>query len=210
LSKTTRKELPAFILASASPRRKELLSYFGFPFIVRPSRANESVNDSLTPCKKVQMLALCKARAAAKGSPESIILGADTLVVHGDDILGKPENINHARSMIQSLSGSTHQVLTGVALLKTDEEGIVRQDEIFCESTRVTFAEIDDQLLEDYLAAGNPLDKAGGYGIQDKWGAIFTRSIAGDFYNVMGLPVHALYQRLRRFAPEMTRMVNCE
>jgi septum formation protein len=210
LSKTTRKELPAFILASASPRRKEILHYFDFPFIVRPSRASESITNSLTPCKKVQKLARRKAQTVAEESPEAIILGADTLVIHGSEVFGKPKNINHARLMIQSLSSSTHQVLTGVALLKTDEEGIIIQENIFCESTRVAFGRIDEKLLERYLAVGNPLDKAGGYGIQDKWGAIFIRYIEGDFYNVMGLPVHALYQRLRRFAPEMAGRMNCE
>jgi septum formation protein len=203
LSKKTRKERPAFVLASASPRRNELLQYFGFPFIVRPSFASESITNSLTPGENVQKLARRKAASVARIYPNSIVLGADTIVAHQNDIFGKPKDIGEARSMIQSLSGSTHQVITGIALLETDEEGTVNQKDVFCESTCVTFGMIDDQLLESYLAEENPIDKAGGYGIQDKWGAIFTKRIEGDFYNVMGLPVHTLYHRLKSFAPEV-------
>lgn len=199
--KTTRKEVPAFILASASPRRMELLQYLNFPFAVRASHEDEDITNSLTPPEIVQTLARRKAKAVAINNPQSIILGADTIVVHQDNILGKPQDIEQARSMIRSLSNSTHRVLTGIAMLKTDKKGIIQQEDIFHESTRVTFGPIDGRLLESYLAEGNPLDKAGGYGIQDAWGALFTKHIEGDFYNVMGLPVHTLYKQLKQFAP---------
>lgn len=208
MNKTASEELPDFILASASPRRKELLQYLGFPFVVRPSHANEDISGSLTPCNMVQTLARRKTIAVAENSSKSIILGADTLVVHHGNILGKPENLKQARTMIRALRNSTHRVISGVALVKTDVRGTIQQKDSFCESTRVTFGNIDDRLLKRYLAEGTPLDKAGGYGIQDAWGALFTKRIEGDFYNVMGLPVHALYKHLKQFFPKILNKQN--
>lgn len=201
MSKRSSYKSTAFILASASPRRKELMHHLNAPFIVRPSSVNENIEESLPPLKYVQTLATRKATAVSKDSPNSIILGADTVVVHQGDIIGKPENTEQARLMIQALRNSTHRVLTGISLNQTDKVAKITNSKTFCESTRVTFGDIRDELIENYVTHGHPLDKAGGYGIQDRWGAIFTKRIEGDFYNVMGLPVHELYRQLRDFAP---------
>lgn len=203
MSKNSSFNSAAFILASSSPRRKELLQYFGFPFSVRPPSASEEITNPLSPAEYVQTLARRKATAISQKSPGSIVLGADTVVAHQGNIIGKPENTGRARSVIRSLSNSTHRVMTGVSLIRTDKNGEIADSKTFCESTDVTFGVIENELIDDYLKNGHPLDKAGGYGIQDKWGAIFTKQIEGDFYNVMGLPVHELYQQLKDFDPEL-------
>lgn len=104
------------------------------------------------------------------------------------------------------MSNNTHQVITGVALLKTDNNANILSKKRFCEKTTVTFTELSPSMIRNYMATGNPMDKAGAYGIQDDWGAIFTKRIEGDFYNVMGLPLHTLFQQLKDFAPNILQL----
>src|SRR5699024_11260218 len=133
---------------------------------------------------------------------ESYILGADTVVAMNDEIIGKPNSSRQATHILQKLSDKTHEVFTGVALLKTDEKNRIIQKEHFFERTSVTFGRLSPALIHAYLKMGKPMDKAGAYGIQDRWGAIFVQKIEGDFYNVVGLPLHSLFHCLIAFAPE--------
>src|SRR5699024_10139204 len=194
---------PALILASASPRRKQLLGVLGISFSGQKSNIEESFNDNDRPADIVQVLARKKAVAVAQGRPQKIIIGADTMVFHRNNLLGKPQNAKQAIKMLQRLQNSMHQVITGITLLKTDANGTIQQQRSFYESTNVWFGTITQKEIEKYVATGSPFDRAGGYGIQDDWGAVFVKKIEGDYYNIVGLPVHALYKHLKAFAPKI-------
>ncbi len=174
------------ILASASPRRRELLTRAGYVFDVEPAEIDETPHAQETPGAYVQRLAEEKAQAVlakhAGFHGKLIVLGADTTVVCGGEILAKPESAADARRMLRLLSGRTHQVLTGVAA--ATREGMVSA----VESTEVVFAEIPEAELERYCATAEPLDKAGAYGIQG-YAARWIPRIEGDYFNVMGLPI---------------------
>jgi len=191
-----------FILASGSPRRRRLLQFLGIEFIVRPASIDENIGHQIQPEKVARKLAFRKAEAQAGDYKNAIILGADTIVVHKNKILEKPSDEADAEAMLNELSDSTHKVITGVSLLRTAENGITDKL-IFVEVTRVTFGKLDTSLIQQYIAGGSPLDKAGAYGIQDPEGAIFVKRIQGDYYNVVGLPLHALHKRLKKFAPNL-------
>ena len=178
------------ILASASPRRRELLELAGFTFGVAAAEIDEAVRTGESPLDYVARLAQEKARAVWARHPGSVVLGADTTVVLGGAILGKPQDREEARAMLQSLSGQTHEVLTGVAVVA---EGAER---VHVETTRVEFAEIGAEELEAYLDSGDALDKAGAYGIQG-FAARWIPRIEGDYFNVVGLPVAATVRLLR-------------
>jgi septum formation protein len=177
------------ILASGSPRRRELLARITPDFVVRPTGCDETLAEN-DPARRVLELSRRKALAAAPG-PDDIVLAADTIVALDGDILEKPADADDARRMLRALSGRTHAVYTGVALRKNDRL------ENFCCRTAVTFWELDDALIDEYVRSGEPLDKAGAYGIQGK-GALLVKGIDGDFFNVMGLPVAAVYRALAR------------
>lgn len=183
-----------FLLASASPRRQQLLERIGFTFEVIPSDVEERVPHGKAPSYVVQHLAELKAETVAGPRPEALTLGADTVVVLEEEILGKPADEEEARLMLRRLSGRTHTVLTGLALLHPASG---RRMTAY-ESTRVTFAELEDAEIEAYVRTGSPLDKAGAYGIQDDRGALYVTRIDGDYYNVVGLPLHRLYTLLRK------------
>ncbi len=183
------------ILASASPRRRQLLHLLGMDFSVRPADIDEIMDFSLPPEAAVAKLSARKAAAALR-APGEVILAADTVVVLDRKVLGKPQSRNEAREMLRALSGGEHLVMTGVTV--TSDRGTETGTEI----TAVQFRELEDWEIEDYLATGEPMDKAGAYGIQGG-GAVFVTGIAGDFYNVMGLPVCRVYGMLRRLAPEL-------
>ena len=174
------------ILASASPRRRELLTQAGYVFDVEPAEIDETPRAQELPGAYVQRLAEEKAEAVlakhAAFHGKLIVLGADTTVVCGGEILAKPESAADARRMLRLLSGRTHQVLTGVAA--ATREGVVSA----VESTEVVFAEIPEAELERYCATAEPLDKAGAYGIQG-YAARWIPRIEGDYFNVMGLPI---------------------
>ena len=171
-----------YILASGSPRRKELLSLIIPEYEVLVSGCEEFVPEG-TPAEKVPaILAEQKALAVAKLRPEDTVIGSDTVVVLGGEIFGKPKDETHAHSMLRSLSDKKHFVYTGVAVA---EKGSVRS---FVQKTEVEFYELSDETIEKYIATGEPMDKAGAYGIQGK-GSVLVKGITGDYFNVMGLPV---------------------
>lgn len=181
------------VLASRSPRRRELLTRLGLAFEVAPAPDDERWPEGLEAAEAVEALAEQKASAVAPAHPEALTLGADTVVVLGGDVLGKPASPADARRMLRHLSGATHTVYTGLALLHPAS----RRRVISHEATRVTFAALSDDEIARYVATGSPLDKAGAYGIQDDHGALFVAGVEGDFYNVVGLPLHRLYRALR-------------
>lgn len=196
--------MPRLILASKSPRRKKLLEMLGLQFDIHPANIRERLVSTLRPADLVQELSLRKAIKISDSKPEDcIILAADTIVVLQDKILGQPTDKQEAKQMLHNLSENTHEVLTGVTLLKTDQNGKRINKKQFYERTKVTFGTLTDQDIDMYVNSGNPLDKAGAYGIQDDWGAVFVSRITGDYYNVVGLPVHKLYLHLKQFAPEI-------
>ena len=186
-----------YILASASPRRSELLCQVGLEFRVEVADCDEETRES-DPARMVQELALRKAMAVAEKHPEEIVIGADTVVVYEDEIMGKPADEKEALDMLMYLSGRTHMVMTGVAIV-CKNRGIER---VFAELTQVSMYENDRDLLKRYIASGEPMDKAGSYGIQGR-GAILVRSISGDYNNVVGLPVSALFRELSEIQGSM-------
>lgn len=206
MSASPKNNLPLLILASGSPRRKKLLGQLHYPFTVQPSMVDEHFSDNERPSDIVQVLALRKAKDIATGQKDSIIIGADTIVVHNKVILEKPKSAEEAVSMLQKLSNSTHHVLTGVALIKTDQDGSIINQVTFYENTGVAFGKLEQAEIRQYVASGKPMDKAGAYGIQDDRGAFFVKRIEGDYFNIVGLPLHLLYQKLKTFAPEILKI----
>lgn len=181
------------ILASASPRRRELLTQAGFSFEVKVSDADEIITEK-EPDKIVKELALVKACAVAASETEALIIGADTIVTVDGKILGKPRDAEEAFSMLSMLQGRTHQVYTGVALITKEEE--LQKSHVFSEKTDVHMYPMTEQEIREYIATGEPLDKAGAYGIQGR-AAVYIRKIEGDYNNVVGLPISRLYQELK-------------
>jgi septum formation protein len=177
--------LPRLVLASASPRRAELLTTLGLRFEVQVADVDESVHDGEAPASYVERVARAKAAAIAAADPDAVIVAADTTVVLDGQILGKPRDADDARSMLASLAGRTHQVLTAVVVTS----GGASAARVV--ATAVTFAPITDAELDWYLATGEPFDKAGAYGIQGA-GGLFVAGIEGSYHNVVGLPLDAL------------------
>jgi septum formation protein len=185
------------ILASASPRRAEILRNAGIPFEPRATILDESRRPGEMRADYVRRLALSKARAAAgaqRDSGDHLFVGADTVVVASEEILGKPQSAEDARRMLHLLSGTTHEVHTGLAVVRRPGAMEALVEEI----TRVTFAPLSDQDIESYIATSEPFDKAGAYGIQGIGGRYVTR-IEGCYFNVMGLPLARLWSLLREF-----------
>lgn len=183
-----------YILASASPRRKELLEQAGFQFEVIPSSIEEKISKTI-PSEIVMELSAQKAKDVfdKHGQKDCVVIGADTIVVYRNEILLKPSNKAEAYDMLSMLSDRTHQVCTGVSLV-ISKKGQVHTKS-FYESTDVTFCPISREDLHAYVETGDPLDKAGAYGIQGPF-AIHVKCIQGDYNNVVGLPVCRLYQEL--------------
>ncbi len=178
------------ILASGSPRRQELLRLIVPEYEVIPALGEEVAEEGLSPQETVRQLALHKAKEVAAAHPGALVIGADTIVVVENEILGKPQTPQRSRAMLQKLQGRDHMVYTGVALVGPLGE------ETFAMGTKVRFASMDEGEIEAYIATGEPFDKAGAYGIQG-FGSAYIEGIEGDYYNVMGLPVQALYQKLK-------------
>ncbi len=182
------------ILASASPRRKEILSLVGLPFTVLPSHISEDIDMTSEDFGAyARELASRKTAAIAEDYGDHIVIGADTIVVHEGKHYPKPASPAQAKTFLQTLSGKTHTVITGVGVYIG---GTLR---VFSVETAVTFRELDDVLIDAYVESGDPMDKAGGYGIQTA-GALLVDKIDGDYFNVMGLPIAKLTEHLRRFA----------
>ena len=175
----------SIILASASPRRKELLGLITKEFKIIPSGVEETVPDGLPPEKQPEYLARLKAEDVAKKYPHCTVIGADTSVIIDNCVLGKPVGREGAKNMLLRLSGRTHKVITGCAVIKNGE------CHSFSSVTEVEFYPLTDVEIEEYIATGEPFDKAGAYGIQGK-GGLLVKSIRGDWYNVVGLPVAEL------------------
>lgn len=188
---------PPFILASASPRRAELLKLLPVEFTVIASEADEVAHEHLSPLEICQLNAHRKARTVAKKIPDALVLGADTLVFLDNEILGKPKNLAEARRMLAQLQGRTHQVVTGVSLIHLRSHC----ERIFAVSTDVLFHPLDAEQIRNYLAKINPLDKAGAYAIQE-FGELIVSEISGSFSNVVGLPVEKLRAELAAWETE--------
>lgn len=181
------------ILASQSPRRREILNMLGYCPVCRPANADETLPSDQPPAGGVELLARRKASAVLPAADAAdTVLGSDTVVVLDGRILGKPRDAAEAATMLRLLSGRTHYVYTGVALLRGEESFI------FHDRTRVTFYDLSDREIHEYVATGEPMDKAGAYGIQGR-GSALVRGIAGDFFTVMGLPAGKTLRALRRW-----------
>ena len=186
------------ILASASPRRKELLEHIGLQFEVEPSNYDEEITSASEPHETARRLSLGKASAAARKHPNALIIAADTFVVFGDMVLGKPRTDSEAREMLRALNGHAHSVITGFTVLDTESGKVVsRSVETRVHMNKMTLKEIDS-----YVRSKEPLGKAGGYAIQGR-GAVLVERIEGDYSNVVGLPLSALAESLREFGVEV-------
>ena len=183
--------LPIY-LASKSPRRKKLLHQLNLKFHILSVEIDEKRIKNELPFKMVKRLALLKLNSAKKLIKEGIIITADTIVVLGNEILGKPKNKTVAKQMLKKLSGNTHTVYTGFAVYNSVTDTII----LDYEKTQVTFRKLNSDEIERYIKTGSPMDKAGAYGIQDDFGAVFVKKINGDYYNVVGLPIAKLYINL--------------
>ena len=184
------------VLASASPRRQELLRNAGIQFVVQSSNVAELPKEGENPRACAERLAREKTLAVFRQRPNDFILGADTIVIVDGQILGKPRDAADAARMLRLLSGRTHQVTTGVCLVGPDRKGRSSLQETRSETTRVTMSKLMDDDIESYVATGEPLDKAGAYAIQGIASRWISR-IEGDYFNVVGLPVSLVYRMLR-------------
>lgn len=180
------------ILASRSPRRLALLTQIGLSVRVASCDIPEEFDPALSPARNAERLARMKADCVAGTVDEGIVLGADTIVVIDGQILGKPTNAEDAVRMLARLSGHTHTVYTGFALIERPS-GAIRSG---VEETRVTFRHLPKSEIEEYVRGGSPLDKAGAYGIQDDYGAVFVTRIEGCYYNVVGLPLARVFEEI--------------
>lgn len=179
------------ILASKSPRRKELIADCQIPFRIESIEVTEQYDHQATAEEAIMQIALQKALAVSALYPQELVLGCDTMVIIDDVPLGKPKDRADAKDMLTMLCGRTHKVISGVALVTAGLQ------HTFYETTEVTFYEADEAFLEQYLNSEEPYDKAGAYGIQGT-GKLLVKEIHGDYYNVMGLPVAKIYQELKK------------
>ena len=186
-------KLPNIILASSSPRRRQLLRQIGVDHEVIVPNADESALPGEAPSELVQRLSRLKARSVASERSHGIVLGSDTIVVLDGAVLNKPADPLEAFTMLRRLSGHTHTVYTGYSVIDIEHD----RDITSYETADVTFRQLDDDEIRAYIDTGSPLDKAGAYGIQDDYGAVFIEKICGDYYSVVGLPITRVYLALR-------------
>lgn len=185
---------PKLILASKSPRRAEILKAVGWPFEQMAANIDETRHESEDAIVYVERLAQTKAETVAKQIGEGLVLGADTVVVIEGEILGQPGDDANARRMLGLLNGKWHEVLTGVALISAGEAS---RSVVAHESTRVRFCEMSAEEIDWYVSTGEPSDKAGAYAIQGR-GGLFIEEIAGDYFNIVGLPIRLVYELVRK------------
>lgn len=183
------------ILASQSPRRKELLGLFHIPFTIRVADIDETMDPRKPAAEEVARVSRAKAMAVAHDA-QDVVVAADTIVVCGGQVLGKPRDEADAYRMLQLLSGRDHQVMTGLTVLRGETALVCT------EITDIHFRALSQREISNYIATGEPMDKAGSYGIQGG-AALFAETMRGDYYNVMGLPVCRLSQLLKQIAPEL-------
>ena len=189
------------ILASGSPRRKELLELIGVEFNIITSNKEEIIT-STNPEEVVKELSMMKAEDVAERVPgPAVILGADTVVAHGGRILGKPKDAEDAVNMIHSFVGDDHYVYTGVCIIRKEADGTEKKIS-FAEGTRVTVYPMTEEEIKRYVASGEPMDKAGAYAIQGLF-APYIKGIEGDYYNIVGFPIAGIYQRLKEEGIEL-------
>ncbi len=180
------------VLASASPRRRELIRLISDNVLCVPSGEDETLPDGISASKVPLYLARLKAESVANAYPDSIVIGSDTVVILGEEILSKPESEQDAFLKLSTLSGKTHKVVTACCIIDGEK---VRA---FSEETQVEFYELTPLEIEEYIKTGEPMDKAGAYGIQGR-GSLFVKGITGDYFNVVGLPVARLKRELKEF-----------
>ena len=183
------------ILASASPRRKELMGLYHIPFVIRVADIDETMNPALPPFDEVGRVSRLKATAVRREA-DDVVIAADTIVVCEGKVLGKPADEKEAFAMLKLLSGRDHQVMTGCTVVRGD------RSQTFTEVTDLHFRNLSDWEIARYIASGEPMDKAGAYGIQGG-AALFCTHMVGDYYNVMGLPVCRLLETLKTIAPDL-------
>ena len=183
------------ILASQSPRRKELMGLYHIPFTIRVADIDETMDPAKAACEEVARVSRAKAEAVPRGE-DDMVIAADTIVVCNGQVLGKPADEEDAFRMLRLLSGRDHQVMTGMTVLRGT------QAVVCTEITDIHFRALSDREIRSYIATGEPMDKAGAYGIQGG-AALFAEKLVGDYYNVMGLPVCRLGQILAQVAPEL-------
>jgi septum formation protein len=188
------KSEPPIILASGSPRRRELLTGLGLPFKVQPSSGDESVPVGISPREMVEMLAIRKAESVSREHDQGIVIGSDTIVVIDNEVLGKPKDQADAFNMLSKLQGRTHIVFTGLAVVDASNG----RSKVAYSSTEVTIKPLSEEQITRYIATGEPNDKAGSYAIQGL-GATLVEKINGDYFTVVGLPVGLLSDMLSEF-----------
>ncbi|HEY6952734.1 MAG TPA: nucleoside triphosphate pyrophosphatase [Bacteroidota bacterium] len=190
---------PPIILASRSPRRNILLKQIGLKFKTHPSRIPEDFDFAASPAQNAKRIALAKAREVSKYYTHAIVVSADTIVVLGKRMLGTPATRVEAVRMLRALSGNVHTVITAFVLLDCRTGRQV----VSVERTKVTFRNIEPDEIKSYVASGSPMDKAGAYGIQDDYGAVFVEKINGCFYNVVGFPLMQFHRAYREFRKQL-------
>jgi septum formation protein len=194
--------LKPIVLASQSPRRIGLLRQIGLDPQIIPSNISEEFQIPLSPAENAIQLALMKANEVAAKCKNAIVVGADTIVVLGNELLAKPNNENEAKRMLTLLSGKTHTVVTGFALVDSPTGRSI----VDYSMTHVTFRVLPADEIREYVAGGSPMDKAGAYGIQDDYGAVFVTRIEGCYYNVVGFPLSKFYVTLQKFQAQLLEL----
>ena len=180
------------ILASKSPRRKELLELLKIPFEIIVSDIDEQIDYDNDLVKEIEKLSYQKANAVFRDHPDALVIGSDTIVKIGNDVLGKPHSVEEAKQMLRELSDNTHEVVTGVTILCKENA------ETFSSVARVSFYPLSEEEIEEYVSTNEPMDKAGAYAIQGD-AAKFIRCSEGDYYTIVGLPIAELYHRLKKY-----------
>lgn len=184
--------MPRLILASGSPRRRELLESLGIPFEIIVSNADESIDRNADIVSEIERLSYAKALEVFRNNKDAIVIGSDTTVVIGNEVMGKPADKNDAKRMLKLLSGNTHKVITAVSIISA------KRSDTFSSVSDVRFIDLSDEEIEEYIATGEPLDKAGSYAIQGI-GSKFIECINGDYYAIIGLPISKLYRKLKEY-----------
>ena len=178
----------------------------GLIFEIIPSSVEEIITSD-DPIEIVKNLSLQKAEDISQTMENTLVIGADTIVVKDGVVLGKPKDQKDAISMLSELSGQQHSVFTGVSFVITDEQKQIVSSLSFYEETKVWFSSLSNHEIKSYVASGSPMDKAGSYGIQDDWGSVFVERIEGDYYNVVGFPLNRFYRELKKIQPEILNSV---
>ena len=186
------------VLASKSPRRKQLLEQIGLKFEIKESEYEEDMQANKDPIELAKFLAFKKAEEVAKNYDDSIVIGADCFIIYQGKSVGKPKNKAEAKEMLKQFSGKEHKVVTGFAIVDTKTDKVIKD----CGEAKVKFKELNDKEINDYIATGEPLDKAGAYGIHNR-GAVLIESISGDYYSVVGLPLNKIYLALQKLGVDI-------